>query len=206
VSITALNWAFDQDVRPAGRKFVLVALANFADEDATCFPGQRLIAKMTGQSIRAARAHIEVLENAGLISRESRRRADGSLTSDRFRLALPGRRLAFSNHRQDLPEADSAAGKECGNQRQTLPEPPARSAAHDPKEIRQKDPKRRSPSVRSEVERATNNSRNQEQRRGRRPTERERRFYEHEELLADERAKAPTAIREILASLSTLRG
>ncbi len=138
---------------------------------------------MTGQSIRAVRAHIEILESAGLIGRESRRRADGSLTSDRFKLGIPCPKLIIPNQRQHLPEAESAAGKECGSQRQTLPEPPAGSAAHDPKEIRHKeDPKSRSPSVRSHEERATNNSRNREQRGGRALTERARRSCDRVEV------------------------
>ncbi len=40
MNIDALNWAFALDVSPAGRKFVPVALANFADEANTCFLGQ----------------------------------------------------------------------------------------------------------------------------------------------------------------------
>jgi hypothetical protein len=38
LSISALNWAFAQKIKPATRKFVLVTLANFANEDSLAFP------------------------------------------------------------------------------------------------------------------------------------------------------------------------
>jgi DNA-binding transcriptional ArsR family regulator len=133
MSIDALNWAFAIDIRPAGRKFVLVALANFADEANTCFPGQQLLAKRTGQSVRAVRAHLEALEAAGLISRCTRRRSDGSWTSDRFQLNLETMNLA-TGQRPELPTADSAHGENRPLQRQLSQEPAADSARHDPKE------------------------------------------------------------------------
>jgi hypothetical protein len=87
MSVAAIDWAFEQDVKPTGRKCVLVALANFArEEDGTCFPGQETLAGMTSQSLASVQRHLAALEDAGLITRERRFRTNGFRTSDLFHL------------------------------------------------------------------------------------------------------------------------
>jgi helix-turn-helix protein len=88
MSIQAMNWAIAREVAPPTRKFVLVLLANYADERNTCFPGQELLARNIGICTREVRRHIAALEEAGLISRERRQRVNGSRTSDRFTLNI----------------------------------------------------------------------------------------------------------------------
>ena len=38
MSVSALTWAFAQEIRPATHKFVLVALADYANEDLEAYP------------------------------------------------------------------------------------------------------------------------------------------------------------------------
>lgn len=116
MSTQALTWAFEVDLetRP---KFVLVALANYADEVGECFPSQELIARMTGQSSRSVRTQLAALEESGWVSRKPRYGRDGKRTSDRYTIALdrattgsvnpaPERATTGSNghdYRKDMP-------------------------------------------------------------------------------------------------------
>ena len=87
MSISALNWAFEQDL-PHAEKSVLVALAHRADKDGYCYPGQKAIAAMTGASESTVRRAIKSLDEAGYLSREDRRRKNGSRTSTRYHLPV----------------------------------------------------------------------------------------------------------------------
>jgi len=91
MSIHAIGWALDQDVEPTGRKFVLVALANFADTEGRCYPSQRTLAKITSQNERTVRRHLYDLEHINeLIKRvEVRRKSDGGRTTDDYYLQAP---------------------------------------------------------------------------------------------------------------------
>lgn len=80
------SWAYAQEIPGAGRKFVLVALADRANADGYSFPGQKGLASMTGQSERTIREHLEWLEAEGYVRREERRRKDGTRTSDAYYL------------------------------------------------------------------------------------------------------------------------
>jgi hypothetical protein len=83
MSYRALNWAWEADL-PTSQKFVLVALADMADEHESCFPGQERLGRMIGATDRTVRAALVKLEESGLISRTQRRGADGMRTSDRY--------------------------------------------------------------------------------------------------------------------------
>ena len=89
MSLQAMEWAYRQEVSPSARKFVLVTLANYADGDGFCFPGQDTLAKMTGQDERSVRNHLANLEADGLIRREHRQRKNGSRKSDGIYLEMP---------------------------------------------------------------------------------------------------------------------
>lgn len=88
MSVFATSWAYRQQLE-SGPKFVLVALADFADGDFVCFPGQKRLATMTGMGERTVRRHLLRLEEMGAIERVERRRADGTRTSDLYRLSAP---------------------------------------------------------------------------------------------------------------------
>lgn len=107
-----------QTVGSCGAKFVLVALANYADDKGDCWPSQNALAADTDQSARSVRAHLATLEASGFIERHDRRRPNGSFTSDAFHL------------RQNPPAAKSASGESC--QRQETSRPAAKSAGPEP--------------------------------------------------------------------------
>jgi hypothetical protein len=69
MSVGAITWALQQDVRPPACKFVLVILANWADrQDNFSYPGDDAIAESASlRCTKTVRAHIEALVSAGLI-------------------------------------------------------------------------------------------------------------------------------------------
>jgi hypothetical protein len=126
MSNKALTWAFEQRCGSAGRKAVLVALADKADEAHSCYPSQALLAQMTEQSERAVRGHLAALVKMGLVVRARRFTQAGHRTSDRYELPVS---LAVAvSHRQDPPPAESATGR----MQRPAGRPPAESAARQP--------------------------------------------------------------------------
>lgn len=66
-------WVLDElkDL-PAGPTLVMVALADYADEDGTCWPSQEKIASRARASERSVRRHLTWLQEQGLVSVEHR--------------------------------------------------------------------------------------------------------------------------------------
>lgn len=142
-----VNWAFEQEIKPAGRKFILVALADAANGDGYAFPGQKSLAQLTGQEERSVRNHVEWLEHHGYLRRAPRRRKDGTRTSDAYYLPpidstgkicrwTTGK--LYQGHRQDLP-VDAEGHSDPSQTGETPPEQPANFAGHEPTN-RQKEP------------------------------------------------------------------
>ena len=90
MSNRALTWAFDQELK-SGPKFVLVALADWADDEGSCFPGIKTIAKRVGSVESAAKENLAKLKRAGLVVEERRTRPNGARTSNRYWLQMRGR-------------------------------------------------------------------------------------------------------------------
>lgn len=87
MSNRALNWAFQAPL-PSTQKFVLVVLADLADEEDSCYPGQPRIAQSIGGNERTVRRALVELEASGYIVREHRHRSNGSRRSDRYVLRV----------------------------------------------------------------------------------------------------------------------
>lgn len=87
MSNKAITWAFEQEL-PTIDKFVLVVLADYADEANTCYPGQAMIGRRVGASVSTVHRAIKRLEARRLIEREARWVGKGERTSDRYRLIL----------------------------------------------------------------------------------------------------------------------
>lgn len=87
MSIRALNWAFDQRGIKTTAKFVLVVLADMADENHSCYPSQAHIAGKINAAERTVRDALTVLEEVGLVTRELRYE-DDRRTSSRYVLHL----------------------------------------------------------------------------------------------------------------------
>lgn len=95
---------------PSGRKFVALALADYADDAWECFPQVKALAAYTGQSERTVREHLDAIEAAGIIIRKRVRRSDGTLSGYRFAIqqdALPAE-IASG---EKAPVADLASGE-----------------------------------------------------------------------------------------------
>ena len=85
----AQGWAWQQPVGGSD-KLVLVALADHADDDGICWPGQKGVATKCGLSKRTVTAAIARLTEARILAVEERLRPDGSRTSNRYHLLLTG--------------------------------------------------------------------------------------------------------------------
>lgn len=78
---------------PATQKIVLLALADHADQEGVCWPGQERLATVTGLSVRTVRTTLKSLEEEGLIGVEPRFDGSGKRVGTVYRVArkeLPG--------------------------------------------------------------------------------------------------------------------
>ena len=91
-AITAISKSL---IRPSGRKFVAMALADFADENWSCYPSVAQLAEYTAQGEKTVRDHLDGLEKDGIISRNRQRREDGTL--GRYRFFIQRRNLPMAN-------------------------------------------------------------------------------------------------------------
>ncbi len=114
MSIQALNWAFNQDVRPSAAKFVLVCLANRVSSEGHCWTSQKRLARDTSQSDRSVREHLSTLEELGLLTRTQRRRKDGTRASDGFD-------LNWQEDKWKVSPVDATAGKSRRTNRKISP-------------------------------------------------------------------------------------
>lgn len=87
MSLRAMRWAWTVPL-PRTPKSVLVALAYEADDSGFCFPSHRRLAMQCSMSDRTVRRMLNKIQAAGHMSIEARYRADGSQTSNRYRLAV----------------------------------------------------------------------------------------------------------------------
>lgn len=101
MSVRAIKWAYSLKL-PATTKFVLVTLAEHADDDGECWPLQTRIAEMTGLTDRAVRYVVHGLKASGLL-----KSAGGKGRSSTFFLALDVAEI-------DAPTAEIIA-RECAS-------------------------------------------------------------------------------------------
>lgn len=74
MSIAALNWAFDREIKPSSLKFLLVAMCDYASEDLECFPSVETLTKKTGQNRKTVMANQKKLISLGAIYDSGHRR------------------------------------------------------------------------------------------------------------------------------------
>ena len=87
MSITAREWALRQALAPV-HKFVLVVLADAADDQGICWPRVSTVAEKVGVSTRTVQRAVQHLAKHKLIAVEPRKRSDGSSSSNLYRLRL----------------------------------------------------------------------------------------------------------------------
>lgn len=114
MSIEAINAVRKMNIRPCGRKFVAMALADYADETGRCYPSIKTLAAYTSQGPRTVQTHLEALERMGFLTRERSRNSRGQLGQYRYRI----------DYRQISPLAKIANGVKLQN-------PPANFAGHN---------------------------------------------------------------------------
>lgn len=83
-----MNSVFEMELEPKA-KIVLLTLADHANADGFCFPGQETLARRSSIPERTLRRILQSLEELNLISRERRCREDGTRKSDGYQLNLP---------------------------------------------------------------------------------------------------------------------
>ena len=86
MSVGALDWAFKAQIKNPGAKFVLIALANYANSEGLCYPSKAHISKMTGISERTIIDHLKFLEEGGFLERRPRYLDGTGQTSNQFLL------------------------------------------------------------------------------------------------------------------------
>lgn len=64
---------WESDVQPAGKRIVLLALADSANDEGVCWPSMATIARKAGVGLSSARKACASLEEEGLLEREERR-------------------------------------------------------------------------------------------------------------------------------------
>lgn len=99
MSVQAITWAFEQEL-DCGHKFVLVALANYADEEGRCWPSQEKLAKQCGLTRQRVNVILGDLEEAGFIGIIPQTRDNGSTRSNVYQLGVPYR----SDQPRPIPE------------------------------------------------------------------------------------------------------
>ncbi len=93
MSSKALTWAFSKELRQ-GAKFVLVTMADAADDDGYLFPSYEYLAHKTCLSQRSLVAAIKELVELGLVVCERNHHQDGSRAANLFFLLLENRKHA----------------------------------------------------------------------------------------------------------------
>lgn len=80
MSIEGLNWALNRDeVKETPRKFILLILGNYADENGFCYPSYENMHIKTGISTRSIMRHVDWLIKNKYIERHHRRKSSRQL-------------------------------------------------------------------------------------------------------------------------------
>ena len=88
MSLQAMAWARAMRTGSATVKSVLLAVANYADEEGVCWPSHKQLCEDTELSRNSIIRALDQLQDMGLLTREGRYRNDGSRTSDLIMLDL----------------------------------------------------------------------------------------------------------------------
>lgn len=88
MSIEAMQWAFNQDIKPSSVKFVLVALGDNAQHDGMAWPSIAALSEKTGQDRKTVISALDRLEAAGYLTDSGKRTGTtGQIKVYRFNFA-----------------------------------------------------------------------------------------------------------------------
>ncbi len=131
MSIQALNWALSQDqIENSGARFVLLVLANYANEMGQCYPSRETIAKKTSTSVRSVQNHINWLAEHGYLVWTNERNDSKQQTPNIYQLKKPS---ANSAPREEKPSANIAEA-ECKLRRKPSAESAQYTSVREPSE------------------------------------------------------------------------
>lgn len=82
MSVKAVTWALEQRIKDPRAHLLLINLADFADKDHRCFPGQPLLASRLGRSVDTVQRLLQKLDGLGLIQSGRRNTSQGYRTSN----------------------------------------------------------------------------------------------------------------------------
>lgn len=99
MSIYAMVWAYEQEIKNSGAKFTLVTAAQYCNDEGICWVKQATLAQDMSMDRRSVMRHLDGLEKAKLIERVERRRKDGTRASDLIKLV--GFRKVTKSHSDD---------------------------------------------------------------------------------------------------------
>ena len=85
MSIQAVSWALEQ-IAPMAPKFILVCLANYADENGECWPSIKTMARNAGCGERSVYRYLDELMELGLIEKQEQTGKNGGRTASRYKL------------------------------------------------------------------------------------------------------------------------
>lgn len=88
MSIRAIDWAFGTKIENPGAKFVLVALANYANAENFSYPSVKKIEEITGVKARTIAEHLKFLEDASFIKRHPRFLKNGGRASTLYEICI----------------------------------------------------------------------------------------------------------------------
>lgn len=125
MSIQAVAWALKQRLGSPTLKVVLIAVANYADEDGVCWPSQERLAQDTDLTERSVRDVLKKLEAMGFIQRTPRHVNGNQRETDIIRLV---------SHRKNFPVAPPPENDDTatGSSRHSPPERPSGKPSIEP--------------------------------------------------------------------------
>ena len=89
MSIEKLNLALKVEGLTPTKKFILVLLGNYCDEQGSCYPSYRHIADVVGlKDTKGVQRAIKEFESLGFLRIERRKTENGSNTSNRYHLTI----------------------------------------------------------------------------------------------------------------------
>jgi hypothetical protein len=101
-----MNWAWGIPGLNPTERLTLLALADYADNEGYCFPGQDVLMERVGVSRRTIVSTLQSLEDRGFFRRERRTLERGRRTSDGYQL---GQRADSARATDDRPNVQTVA-------------------------------------------------------------------------------------------------
>ena len=107
MSIECLNQALKTEIpnQTPTKKLILILLANYCDDNGSCYPSYKHLAKVTGlKDVKHIANIISELEGYGMLRKERRLNENGGLTSNRYYLTLDPQGVSTTRVQVSTPD------------------------------------------------------------------------------------------------------